>query len=155
MSLSHGVRELLIKRHREPRDRTLRSRRRLQQPDGAGGSNRGARRDGDGGPRRNRGTRRCLGSWRIVERSRPIEDVAHGRHVADACATVALQAVDDQRANGSRKSGSVRSTAASVSATSSPSNARRPDSISYRTQPNAHTSLRLSAARPFACSGLM
>ena len=33
--------------------------------------------------------------------------------------------------------------------------ARCPVSISYSTAPNAHTSLRLSAARPFACSGLM
>ena len=36
---------------------------------------------------------------------------------------------------------------------SSPSKARRPVSISYSTQPNAQMSLRLSASRPFACSG--
>ncbi len=45
--------------------------------------------------------------------------------------------------------------AANVSLTSSPANARFPVSISNSTQPNAHTSLRLSAGRPFACSGLM
>jgi hypothetical protein len=53
------------------------------------------------------------------------------------------------------QSGSPRRIAASVSDTSSPWNARMPLSISNSTQPNAHTSLRLSAARPFACSGLM
>ncbi len=53
------------------------------------------------------------------------------------------------------QSGSPRRIAASVSETSSPSNARFPVSISNSTQPNAQTSLRLSAARPFACSGLM
>ena len=44
---------------------------------------------------------------------------------------------------------------ASVSLTSSPSNGRLPVSISYSTQPNAQMSLRLSASRPFACSGDM
>src|SRR5438876_8403358 len=39
----------------------------------------------------------------------------------------------------------------SVSLTSSPANAFCPVSISYRTHPNAQRSLRLSAARPFAC----
>jgi len=34
-------------------------------------------------------------------------------------------------------------------------NARFAESISNNTHPNAHTSLRLSADRPFACSGLM
>ena len=47
------------------------------------------------------------------------------------------------------------STAASVSAMSSPSNARWPDQHLVEHAPNAQTSLRLSAARPFACSGLM
>ena len=53
------------------------------------------------------------------------------------------------------QTGSLLSTEASVSLTSSPSNARRPVSISYSTQPNAHTSDRLSASRPLACSGDM
>ena len=53
------------------------------------------------------------------------------------------------------QSGSRASTEASTSDTSSPSNARLPVSISNRTHPNAQMSLRLSAARPFACSGLM
>ena len=60
------------------------------------------------------------------------------------------------RSDGSAfQSGSLLSTAASVSETSSPSNARLPVSISKSTQPNAQTSLRLSAGRPFACSGLI
>ena len=53
------------------------------------------------------------------------------------------------------QSGALLSTATSTSATSSPSNARRPVSISYSTQPNAQMSLRLSTALPRACSGLM
>ena len=53
------------------------------------------------------------------------------------------------------QSGSIFSTFASVSLTSSPSNGRRPVSISYSTQPKAQMSLRLSASRPFACSGAM
>ena len=53
------------------------------------------------------------------------------------------------------QSGSARSTAASVSETSSPSNTRLPVSISKNTQPNAHTSERRSATRPLACSGAM
>src|SRR5215510_14539895 len=52
-----------------------------------------------------------------------------------------------------RQYGSPRSTAASVSDTSLPSNARLPVSISNSTHPNAQMSLRLSAGRPFACSG--
>jgi hypothetical protein len=52
-------------------------------------------------------------------------------------------------------SGSPRMAAAIVSVGSSPSKARVPVSISKSTQPNAHTSLRLSATRPLACSGLM
>ena len=51
--------------------------------------------------------------------------------------------------------GSRRTTAPSTSVMSSPSKARRPVSISYSTQPNAQMSLRLSASRPFACSGDM
>ena len=42
-----------------------------------------------------------------------------------------------------------------VSDTVSPANATRPASISKSTQPNAQMSLRLSTARPRACSGLM
>ena len=53
------------------------------------------------------------------------------------------------------QSGSDRMMAAMISVVSRPSNARTPDSISYRTQPNAQTSLRLSTAFPRACSGLM
>src|SRR4051794_38933905 len=49
--------------------------------------------------------------------------------------------------------GAPRSTAAKVSATSSPSNAFLPVNISNSTQPNAQISLRLSAGLPFACSG--
>jgi hypothetical protein len=57
---------------------------------------------------------------------------------------------------GSRvQSGSLLMTLASVSPMSSPSKGLRPVSISNSTQPNAQTSLRLSADRPFACSGLM
>src|SRR5215471_15206890 len=64
--------------------------------------------------------------------------------------------IDDGVSAGSRvQSGSLLITAASVSVTSSPGNARVPVSISYSTQPNAHTSLRRSAGRPFACSGDM
>ena len=51
--------------------------------------------------------------------------------------------------------GSRRTTAPSTSVLSSPSNARLPVSISYRTQPNAQMSQRLSASCPFACSGDM
>ena len=50
---------------------------------------------------------------------------------------------------------SARSTAASVSETVSPSNALRPESISYSTAPNAQMSARLSTDRPRACSGDM
>jgi len=46
-------------------------------------------------------------------------------------------------------------TLASVIEMSSPSNARRPASISYSTTPNAQMSARLSTARPRACSGAM
>ena len=53
------------------------------------------------------------------------------------------------------QSGSPRNTAASVSLMSSASNARFRVSISYSTHPNAQMSLRLSAGRPLACSGLM
>ena len=53
------------------------------------------------------------------------------------------------------KSGSVLSTDARTSEMSSPSNARRPVSISYRTTPNAQMSARLSTLLPFACSGAM
>ena len=57
---------------------------------------------------------------------------------------------------GSRlQSGCCVRTRARTSATSSPSNARRPASISYSTQPKAQTSARLPATLPRACSGLM
>ena len=61
----------------------------------------------------------------------------------------------DTVAGNAVQSGSPRSTAASVSEMPSPSNARRPVTISKSTHPKAQTSLRLSAARPLACSGLM
>src|SRR5262245_12220493 len=51
--------------------------------------------------------------------------------------------------------GSLRTMAAIVSVTSSPSNTRLPVSISNNTHANAQMSLRLSAARPLACSGAM
>jgi hypothetical protein len=51
------------------------------------------------------------------------------------------------------QSGSSRITAASVSETVSPANARLPDSISNSTTPNAQMSARRSASRPRACSG--
>jgi hypothetical protein len=51
------------------------------------------------------------------------------------------------------QSGALFSTVASVSEMSSPSNARVPASISYRTQPNAQISARLSTDFPRACSG--
>src|SRR5262245_30886419 len=53
------------------------------------------------------------------------------------------------------QSGSPLMIDASTTATSSPSNAGLAVSISYRTQPNAQRSLRLSAALPRACSGDM
>ena len=46
-------------------------------------------------------------------------------------------------------------TAARTSVIVSPRNSWSPVSISKSTQPNAQTSLRLSAARPLACSGLI
>jgi hypothetical protein len=58
-------------------------------------------------------------------------------------------------AGSSAQSGSRINRNASVSDTSSPSNARLPVNISYKTTPKAHTSLRLSTGWPFACSGLM
>ena len=51
--------------------------------------------------------------------------------------------------------GSVFSTDASTSEISSPSNARRPLSISNTTTPKAQMSARLSTVLPRACSGLM
>ena len=51
--------------------------------------------------------------------------------------------------------GVVFMTAAIISVASSPSNARAPVSISYSTAPKAQTSVRLSTARPRACSGDM
>jgi hypothetical protein len=46
-------------------------------------------------------------------------------------------------------------TLASVTEMSSPWNARRPESISYNTAPNAQISARRSTAFPRACSGAM
>ena len=54
-----------------------------------------------------------------------------------------------------RQSGSRSRTAASVSTSVSPANARRPVSISNSTHPNAQMSVRLSTGLPRACSGLM
>src|ERR1041385_6288929 len=53
------------------------------------------------------------------------------------------------------QSGSPFKTLASISVTVSPSNAFFPVSSSYRTQPNAQMSLRLSTGLPRACSGDM
>ena len=53
------------------------------------------------------------------------------------------------------QSGSARSTAAKISVTDSPENARRPTNVSYSTAPNAQMSVRLSTLFPLACSGLM
>ena len=53
------------------------------------------------------------------------------------------------------QSGSDLTTDEMISVASSPSNAFLPVSISNSTQPNAQTSVRLSTARPRACSGLM
>ena len=53
------------------------------------------------------------------------------------------------------QSGSPLNTSASVSLPPSPSNARRPVSISKSTQPNAQMSVRRSTGLPRACSGLM
>ena len=53
------------------------------------------------------------------------------------------------------QSGSSRTTAPSTSVMSSPSKARLPVSISYSTHPKPQMSLRLSASRPLACSGLI
>ena len=58
-------------------------------------------------------------------------------------------------AGSARQSGSVWMTAASTSVIALPLNGCVAVSISYSTHPNAHTSDRLSASRPFACSGLM
>ena len=54
-----------------------------------------------------------------------------------------------------RSFGSLEKIRPSVSATDSPSNARRPVSISCSTTPKAQMSARLSAGRPLACSGDM
>src|SRR4029078_1119317 len=51
------------------------------------------------------------------------------------------------------QSGSSREIETMVSVMSSPPNAHFPVSISHKTHPKAHTSQRLSAGRPFACSG--
>ena len=72
------------------------------------------------------------------------------RHRRSVCRTWA-----GTTAGSASKSGSRWSTFESVIDTSSSSNARRPTSISKRTQPNAQMSLRLSTVLPRACSGLM
>src|SRR5262249_3139855 len=61
-----------------------------------------------------------------------------------------VDVVDVARAS---QAGSRARTDARTSVVSSPSKARFPVNISKSTHPNAHTSLRLSAGRPFACSG--
>ncbi len=53
------------------------------------------------------------------------------------------------------QSGSLVSTNAMVSETSSAAKGRDPVSISYNTTPNAQMSARLSTGLPRACSGLM
>ena len=53
------------------------------------------------------------------------------------------------------QSGSRSRIFAIVSEVVAPGNARRPVSISYKTQPNAQISVRASTACPRACSGLM
>ncbi len=63
--------------------------------------------------------------------------------------------VDGVAGGSAPRSGGCVSTAASVSLIVSPSNSRRPVSISHRTTPNAQMSARLSTARPRACSGAM
>ena len=84
-------------------------------------------------------------------------------HVANALTRVLHQALPDEtctRCAGTCEGsdcqdGSDFITSASVSDTFSPENARRPDTISNRTAPNAQTSARLSTAVPWACSGAM
>ncbi len=76
---------------------------------------------------------------------------------------VALEAAREQPAEAGGRRGRQRapsrarsfSTAASTSLTVSPSNSRRPVSISKSTTPKAQTSARLSTACPRACSGDM
>ena len=64
--------------------------------------------------------------------------------------------IDGGRFAGNRaQSGSRCSTRDRISGTSSPSNARRPASISKSTHPNAQISARLSTVLPRACSGDM
>ncbi len=53
------------------------------------------------------------------------------------------------------RSGSRLRIATSVSEAVAPLKARRPESISASTQPNAQRSVRLSTSCPRACSGLM
>ena len=65
------------------------------------------------------------------------------------------RSVGDMVAGRADQSGSPLITAAKVSATVSPANARRPVTISYRTHPKAQTSVLRSAGFPRACSGLM
>ena len=87
---------------------------------------------------------------RAVERSATLRRRSLSRHPRSSATRAG-----DTFAGNAVQSGSPRSTAASVSEMSSPSNARLPVTISKSTHPKAQTSLRLSAARPLACSGLM
>ena len=94
---------------------------------------------------------------RLVELQARVADVPH------PAPGIFLQASAQELADGfggrRRQRGPVgfafEDTDASVSVTVSPSNARRPVSISNSTQPNAQMSVRLSTACPRACSGLM
>ena len=84
------------------------------------------------------------------------------RRRIEASLAILLEAAAQQAANGGGRrwrsvfhSGSVFSTAASVSETVAPSNRRFPVSISQSTTPKAQRSARLSTVVPRACSGLM
>ena len=81
-----------------------------------------------------------------ISRSRRLE--SRSRHLA-----INRRMRDGVAAGSFSSAGVSRITDASVSVTVSPPNAGRPVSISNSTQPNAQTSDRLSADRPFACSG--
>ncbi len=111
-------------------------------------------------PRETRGSRRHR--RRRSKAGLVIQHEQRCRDVADSLAAILDQALPQQGSNRrgdigreGPPAGSRRTTAPSTSVMSSPSKGRRPVSISYNTQPNAQMSLRLSAARPFICSGAM
>jgi hypothetical protein len=96
--------------------------------------------------------RDLAGRWRG---QRLVDLQSRVRGISEPSFAILLEAAAKQAANQQgRPAGSVvqfgspRSTAASVSETPSPWNARAPVSISYSSQPKAHTSVRLSAGRP-------